>query len=237
MSDTKSAAIWVRVSTEEQQSLDYQVADVKGWLESQGYGVPDDRVLKGYWTSLATLDCPEMQAPLSWVRNKEIDAIGIWHTDWLSGRPAHKVFMLDLCQRNNVTVLSKNSPLIEGREGKLLEYVQAYGKEGQVLYAQEGSKGKLHDRAKRLGLPTTCQPPYGYHWSDTRTELLPIPQWENRRTIVRLYLEGGTIHGIKRELHERTIPSPKGLGWWPQPTIWGILVDSVNCGEYTALRR
>ncbi|MFP3975713.1 MAG: recombinase family protein [Chloroflexota bacterium] len=237
MSDRRIAAIWARVSTEEQQSLDYQVADVKGWLESQGYEVPEGWVLKVHWTSLATLDCPEMQTLLSWVRNEDIDAIGIWHTDRLTGRPAHKVYILDLCQRNNVTVLSKTSPLIEGREGELLEYIQAWGKEGQVLYAQEGSKGKLHDRAKRLGLPATCQPPYGYRWSDTRRELLPTPQWENRCTIVRLYLEGGTVYRIKRELHERTIPSPKGREWWPEPTIWGILVDSVNCGEYTALRR
>ena len=231
------AAIWARVSTEGQQSLDYQVAEVKAWLESQGYQVPENRILKVHWTSLAILDCPEIQTLLSWVRNQEIDAIGMWHSDRLSGKPAHKVFILDQCQRHGVQFLSKNSPLIEGREGELLEYLLAWAKEGQVLYAQQGSKGKLHDRAKRDGLPTTCQAPYGYQWDESRRRLLATTSWENRALIVMRFLEGATIKGIQRELHERVIPSPKGREWWPEPTIWLILADTVNCGEYRALRR
>jgi DNA invertase Pin-like site-specific DNA recombinase len=231
------AAIWARVSTEEQQSLDYQVAEVKAWLESQGYHVPENRILKVHWTSLAILDCPEMQTLLSWVRNREIDAIGTWHSDRLSGKPAHKVYILDQCQRHGVQFLSKNSPLIEGREGELLEYLLAWAKEGQVLYAQQGSKGKLHDRAKRDGLPTTCQPPYGYQWDESRRRLLTTTSWENRALIVMGFVEGATIKGIQRELHERVICSPKGGEWWPEPTIWLIIADTVNYGEYRALRR
>ena len=232
-----TAAIWARVSTEGQQSLDYQVAEVKAWLESQGYRVPESRILKVHWTSLAILDCPEMQTLLSWVRNREIDAIGTWHSDRLTGKPAHKVYILDQCQRHGVQFLSKNSPLIEGREGELLEYLLAWAKEGQVLYAQQGSKGKLHDRAKRDGLPTTCQAPYGYRWDESRRRLLATMDWENRALIIRLFLEGAKIKRIQRELHERAIPSPKGREWWPEPTIWLILADTVNCGEYRALRR
>ena len=52
-----------------------------------------------------------------------------------------------------------------------------------------------------------------------------------------MFLEGDTIKGIKRELERQAIPSPRGLNHWPEPTIWGILVDSVNFGEYRALRR
>jgi len=225
------------VSTEEQQSLDYQVAEVKAWLESQGYCVPENRILKVHWTSLAILDCPEMQTLLSWVRNQEIDAIGTWHSDRLSGKPAHKVYILDQCQRHGVQFLSKNSPLIEGRAGELLEYLLAWAKEGQVLYAQQGSKGKLHDRAKRDGLPTTCQSPYGYQWDESRRRLLATADWENRALVVMRFLEGATIKRIQRELHERGIPSPKGREWWPEPTIWLILADTVNYGEYRALRR
>lgn len=171
------------------------------------------------------------------MRNREIDAIGTWHSDRLSGKPAHKVYILDQCQRHGVQFLSKNSPLIEGREGELLEYLLAWAKEGQVLYAQQGSKGKLHDRAKREGLPTTCQAPYGYQWDESRRRLLATASWENRALIVTRFLEGATIKGIQRELHERVIPSPKGREWWPEPTIWLILADTVNCGEYRALRR
>ena len=234
---SKIGAIWARVSTEEQQSLDYQVAEVKSWLELQGYHVPADRILKVHWTSLAILDCPEMQTLLSWVRNGEIGAIGTYHSDRLSGKPAHKVYILDQCRRHGVQLLSKNSPVIEGREGELMEYLLAWAKEGQVLYAQEGSKGKLRDRAERSGLPTTCQAPYGYHWDENRTHLMTNVNWENRDLIISLFLEGKSLKGIVKELQKRGIPSPKGREWWPEPTISLILKDTVNYGEYRALRR
>jgi len=237
MIEKKTAAVWARVSTEGQQSLDYQVAEVKAWLESQDYCVPENRILKVHWTSLAILDCPEMQTLLSWVRNREIDAIGTWHSDRLSGKPAHKVYILDQCQRHGVQFLSKNSPLIEGREGELLEYLLAWAKEGQVLYAQQGSKGKLHDRAKRKGLPTTCQAPYGYDWDQSRTRLIANANWDNRALIINLFLKGVTLKGIVKELCKRGISSPKGREYWVEPTISLILKDTVNFGEYRALRR
>jgi len=53
---------------------EYGAPEGKAWLESQGYQVPENRILKVHWTSLAILDCPEMQPLLSWVRNREIDA-------------------------------------------------------------------------------------------------------------------------------------------------------------------
>jgi len=42
----KIAAIWARVSTELQQSLDSQVARVKSELEKRGYQVPPEYIIK-----------------------------------------------------------------------------------------------------------------------------------------------------------------------------------------------
>ena len=234
----KIAAVWARVSTPKQGSLEGDVVEVKPWLEGQGYIVPGERILMTDWSSLSLMDCPDMQKLWRWVKNEEISAIGMFDRDRLHAEPAHKLLFLEDCEKHGVKILAKyGPPLYEGDEGRLIEHALTLGKKKQVLRAQISSKVHLRERATVKGLPTTCQPPYGYRWDETRTTLLATADWQTRRLIVRLFLEGGSIHGIRRELHERIIPSPTGLEWWPEPTIWGILVDSVNCGEYQALRR
>lgn len=244
----KIAAIFARVSTEnkQEQSLDSQVAEVKPWLEGLGWAVPSGRIIAVHWTSKNILACPDVQKLLKWVRNHEVGAVGSVHLDRYACRMGQMSQILDALREGGAELLLKNSPLQAGLLGEAMAMVMTIAKAFQVERADEGSKDGLHDRVKRLGLPSTCQRPYGYDWNDARTELLPTAQWEHRRLIIRLYLEGtrvngkketATIHGIKRELHDRGIPSPKGLEWWPDPTIWGILADHVNCGDYSALKR
>ena len=235
----KTAAIWARVSTEDKQepSLDSQVADVREWLEGQGWQVPPERVITTHWTSKNIMACPDMQMLLGWVRNGEVGAVGSLHLDRFSCRMGQMGQILDTFREGNVELMAKNSPLQGGLLGEAMAMVITIAKAFQVERADEGSKKGLHNRAKLRGLPTTCQAPYGYKWNETRTKLLATSNWQNRKLILKLFLEGASIHGIKRELRGNAIPSPTGLEQWPEPTIWGILVDSVNFGEYRALRR
>ena len=57
----KVAAIWARVSTQDQRelSLDGQVERVKAKLEEQGYIVPPERILAVDWTSMNLYACPQ----------------------------------------------------------------------------------------------------------------------------------------------------------------------------------
>jgi hypothetical protein len=48
----KIGAVWARVSTEPQQTLDSQVARAKVELEKRGYLVPPERIIKVDWSSL-----------------------------------------------------------------------------------------------------------------------------------------------------------------------------------------
>ncbi len=235
----KIAAVWARVSTEDRQepSLDSQVADVKTWLESQGWTVPSSRIIITHWTSKNILACPDMQTLLKWVRNREVGAVGLLHLDRFACRMGQMAQILDIFREGEVEILAKNSPLQAGIIGEAVALVITIAKAMQVQRADEGSKDGLHKRATMRGLPTSCQNPYGYRFNESRTRLIPSADWENRQLMVRMFIKGETIHGIRRELHERAIPSPKGLEWWPDPTIWLILVDTVNFGEYRALRR
>jgi hypothetical protein len=234
----KIAAVWARVSTELQQSLDSQASRAKSELEKRGYMVPPERILKVDWTSLDLFHCPEFQKLRRWIQKKEIAALGILDRDRLNAIGLQRLIFLSDCKENGVElVICQGPPILDEPEGQLVELALALGKERQVLRAQQGSRDALRERATVKGLPTTYQNPYGYYWDKTQFRLLADANWETRALIVNLFLKGQTLKGIVKELYRRGIPSPKGREWWPEPTISLILKDTVNHGEYRALRR
>jgi hypothetical protein len=234
----KVAAVWARISTEPQQSLDSQVARAKSELEKQGYIVPPERILKVDWTSLDLFRCPQFQELRGWIQKKEIGALGILDRDRLNAIGLQRLVFLSECKEKGVElVICQGPPILNEPEGQLVELALALGKERQVLRAQQGSKDALRERATVKGLPTTCQAPYGYTFDESRTRLAPNANWDTRALIVNLFLKRATLKGIVKELGKRGIPSPKGRDYWPEPTLSLILKDTVNFGEYRALRR
>lgn len=238
MSSSNIAAIWARVSTELQQSLDSQVSRAKSELEKKGYIVSPERILKVDWTSLDLFHCPEFQELRRWIQKKEIAALGILDRDRLNAIGLQRLIFLSDCRENGVElIICQGPPILDEPEGQLVELALAIGKERQVLRAQQGSRDALRERATVKGLPTTYQNPYGYYWDKTQSRLLADVNWETRALIVNLFLQGNTLKGIVKELFKRGIPSPKGREWWPEPTVSLILKDTINYGEYRALRR
>jgi hypothetical protein len=232
------AGVWARVSTELQQSLDSQVARAKSELEKRGYVVPPERILKVNWTSLDLFHCPQFKELQGWIQRKEIAALGILDRDRLNAIGLQRLIFLSDCKEKGVElVICQGPPILDEPEGQLVELALALGKERQVLRAQQGSRDALRERATVKGLPTTCQASYGYDWDESRTRLIANANWETRAFIVNKFLAGATLKGVVRELRKRGVPSPKGREYWPEPTISLILKDTVNFGEYRALRR
>ncbi len=238
-------AIWWRTSTKAQteSSPETQIREAREMLEAQGYSVPDDYIIGADWHSLSILDCPKMETLLGWVRHGEIQAIGMYHGDRLAGNPGQKMFIVDLCERQGVKLLARHSPIIEGKEGELLEYVRTGGKEQQVIRAQQASKDGLRDRVLLKGLPPCAQTPYGYEFarhedgSHDYTHIVATKDWSVAAYIWRRALEGTSMRRIIRELYQRGTPSPRGKQLWPVSTIGtSILKNPTYSGRYYALR-
>ena len=242
------AAIWWRTSTKAQteSSPETQIREAREMLEAQGYRVPDDYIIGADWHSLSILDCPHMETLLGWVRHGEIQAIGMYHGDRLAGNPGQKMFIVDLCDRYSVKLLARHSPIIEGKEGELLEYVRTWGKEQQVIRAQQASKDGLRDRAKVRGLPASARCPYGYSFATTLTvqggverdytRMVPNEGWHVAGLIWHKALEGIALRKIGRDLYRQGIRTPTGKDQWDQSTISNMLHNPVYAGRYYALR-
>ena len=242
------AAIWWRTSTKAQteSSPETQIRAAREMLEAQGYSVPDDYIIGADWHSLSILDCPAMEALLGWVRHGEIQAIGMYHGDRLAGNPGQKMFIVDLCDRHGVKLLARHSPIIEGKEGELLEYVRTWCKEQQVMRAQQASKDGLRDRVKLRGLPASARCPYGYSFTTMHTEqggverdfthMVPNEGWHVASFIWHEALEGIPTRQIAKDWYRRGIRTPTGTDQWDQSTISNMLHNPVYAGRYYALR-
>lgn len=193
----KVGAIWARISTEPQQSLDSQVARAKAEPEKRNYIVAPERILKVDWTSLDFFRCPEFQKLRNWIRDREIDTLGILNRDRLNAIGLQRLVFLSECKDTGIElVICQGPPILDEPEGQLVELALAIGKGRQVLRAQQGSRDALRERATVRGLPTTCQAPYGYRWDESRTCLLPTLDWESRALIAALFLGAATLKGI-----------------------------------------
>jgi hypothetical protein len=106
MAEKKIGAVWTRVSTEEDSSLADQVSRAKEKLEVEGYIVPEDRILKANWGSENLSDCPEMKQLESWIKQNEIQAIGVFNTDFLHADSFERMSFGGLCKAHNVKMFS-----------------------------------------------------------------------------------------------------------------------------------
>ncbi|MCI0896624.1 MAG: recombinase family protein, partial [Chloroflexi bacterium] len=128
----RKSAIWCRVSTQDQRelSLDSQEATVRPVLESEGFTVPPDRILKVDWSSLDLSACPEFQRLRQWVVDGSIDAIGVLDRDRLQAQGLQRLVFLSECQERGVRLITcQGPPMFDGGEGQLVELALALGKE------------------------------------------------------------------------------------------------------------
>lgn len=231
------AGIWARVSGPEQQSLPSQVAEVKEWLESQGYTVPPEHVLMIDWTSTDILRCPPMRVLLGWVANHEVDGVGSVHLDRFAARPGQVAQILDTFRQSGVQLLLKHTPLPSGLMGELMGLIITIGKALSVERADQGAKKGLHDRPKLHRVPVTYRKPYGYNWSVSPLRLMPDENWDIVSFICRAGFDGIPSRAICRKLKESSIVSPAGNPEWCIQTVCDILKNPLYGGRFHALRR
>lgn len=233
----KIAAVWARVSGPEQQSLPSQVAEVREWLESQGYAVPPERILMIDWTSTDILRCPPMRVLLGWVANHEVDAVGSLHLDRFAARPGQVAQILDTFRHSGVELRLKHTPLPSGLMGELMGLVITIGKALSVERANQGATKGLHDRPKLHRVPVTYRKPYGYNWSLSPLQLMPDENWDIVSLICRAGFDGTPSRAICRKLKESLIASPTGNPEWCIQTVCDILKNPLYGGRFHALRR
>ncbi len=177
----KTAAIWWRVSTDDQREIspDTQIGEALALAlaEQEGYSVPPENVIGTDWSSLSVWDSPTMGQIKALVQGRSITAIFMYDADRGPAKPANRLMFRALCEENGVAVRCCHGEIAGGEMGELMEFISAWSKEKQVRRAQQGAKDGLRDRAKKRGLPTNGIAPLGYHFRYQDLNGKKIPVW------------------------------------------------------------
>lgn len=247
----KLAAIYIRVSTQEQR---------KGWSPSgqrnaclqsaqeAGFAVPaefifDEGISGEFWNR------PLFTKLRQCVRERKVGAVFIQFSDRIARKAWQQLRFLEECQQAGVALYVGGQLVDDSRSGRLLFGIRSsLDEDSRALLLERTKQGK--EQRARAGLPNGGQVPFGYNlvYRSPRHSEWVVNEQEAHvvRQIYRWYAhEGETILGIARRLSRMKIPTKsdtehkhskqRPFGEWAYSSVQHILTYDGYTG--TAYQR
>lgn len=219
----KKAIGYVRVSTLEQAiegiSLNNQKSKIKAYCDLNDLYLSEIIVDAG--KSGKTLNREGIQALISRVKGRSVDAIVVYKLDRLSRKVIDILTLIETFQRHNITFHSLNEKIDTGTAmGKFFLNVTASLAQMERDLISERTRDALQMKianGERAG-----QIPYGWRLSEDGNTLIEQENEQEAITLAkRLKGKGRSLRAIARVLEERG-HKPNGKRWHPQ-TVKNIL--------------
>lgn len=236
----KTAAIYCRVSTEDQEregtSLETQKESCIAKASELSYETPGDYIYTEAWTGTDT-DRPKLNDLRSNIKQRNIDAVICYSTDRLARNPIHIAIIAEECQKRDIELIFVTEPLDNSPEGQLIRYVKGYAAQIEHEKIRERTMRGKKAGARMGKLSTGGIPPFGY--SQVKGEArrsINEPEAEIVRAIFKkLAYEGYTMYRIAGELNAAGITGPRG-GRWSELTIHRMVNNTAYMGVTYAFR-
>jgi site-specific DNA recombinase len=230
--DNIRAAIYIRVSTQEQAdegySIPMQTERLKKYSEAKGWIVANTYTDPGY--SGGNLERPALSKMTSDIKSGNIDLVLVYKLDRLSRSQKDTLYLIeDVFLKNNVDFVSMNenfdtsSPFGRAMIGILSVFAQLEREQIKERMAM-GHIGRAKDGYWHGGSGA----PIGYDFVDGD---LIVNEYEAMqvREIFDLFLHGNTIHGITDIMKSKY--SNRYSGWNNHGTVGKILKNTVYIGK------
>ena len=144
MSTGNDAAIWWRISTDDQREIspDTQIQVALAPARQEGYQVAPHHIVGTDWASLEVWHSPPMSQLKELITGGIVDAVFLYHSDRLPSKPAHRLAFRVLCEESGATIRCRFGEVPEGEMSEFMDFAMSWAKEQQVLRAQQGGQGR-----------------------------------------------------------------------------------------------
>jgi site-specific DNA recombinase len=211
------AAVYNRVSTEKQQqeglSLETQCEACIKYAKQHGYDVPEEYILNEVYSGL-TLNRPNLNRLLTWVKNHEVQAVIIYSSDRFARDGYDLLTLIRDCDINNARLLCVSEDLADGKIGELLNFVRGWASGLEAAKIKERTMRSKHEMAKRGEIPTGFGAYGGYYGLAYNREarcLEHVPgQIDVAKEILERYAKGESATSITKDLQARNINGKAG---------------------------
>jgi site-specific DNA recombinase len=241
------AAIYARVSTEEQKtlgnSLESQVEACQGWVKSNGAQVV--AIFREDFTG-SKLQRPALDEVFELLQGGAADMLVVYAPDRLSRSLAHRIIIRDELNNLGVTLVHVTTGEVKQTpEGELTDNIHGvFAQYESSLIKERLIRGK-RQKAKKGKIVGSRTAPYGYRQAgkgpDTRFEIVE-EEAEVIILIFQMYLDGTNVHRLVDHLTNIGIPVPgkrrkfKGGKSWKPHMIYKILNREGYTGTYYQFR-
>ncbi len=209
----KKAAIYIRVSTEDQAengtSLETQEAELRKYCETSGYLLEDEHVYvdAGVSGSLAVENRKALNSLFDSARNKEFNILAIYAMDRFSRNMVNSIMAVEELSALGIEIFSIQEQEVETRtvNGELMTHLKAtLAQHERRLITERLLRGRL--KCAREGKWVTGVPPYGYRVDEETKKL--IKHEEEAEVVKRersLELNKTCLHQNIKMLKARTV--------------------------------
>jgi site-specific DNA recombinase len=163
----KTAAIYARVSSDQQKEQNTIASQTKALLEyaqAHQYTIPPEWVFEDAGYSGSVLVRPGLERLRDLIAEGAIETVLVYGPDRLSRNYAYQVLLLEEFDRHGAAVVFLNAPVAETPEQKLLVQFQGMIAEYErAQIAERCRRGKRH-RAKAGLINVLSRAPYGYRY-------------------------------------------------------------------------
>lgn len=217
VSERKTGAIYIRVSTDKQEELspDAQLRLLMDYAKTNHTDIPMEYIFQDNGISGRKANKrPAFQQMIALAKSKEhpIDTIIVWKFSRFARNQEESIVYKSLLKKNNVDVVSVSEPLIHGPFGSLIERIIEWMDEyysirlsGEVMrgMTQNAIRGHYQSNAP-IGYrsPGNKKPPE----KDPKTVQIPIMMKD-------LLLSGSSLLQIARKLNEQGYRTKHGNLW------------------------
>jgi len=236
MSELHIAAVYIRVSTDDQVELspDSQLETLRAWAEKNGYVIPEQYIYVDEGISGRSAEKrPRFMEMIAAAKSADhpFDAILVWKFSRFARSQEESIVYKAMLAKAGVDVISISEPLIEGPFGSLIERIIEWMDEYYSIRLSGEVKRSMTLNAER-GVAQIA-PPFGYQKNPAGSPFM-IPD-EIEATVIREvfadYLAGVPVWKIVDELNARGIRTHRGgaienrtiMYWLQNPVYLGMV--------------
>ena len=238
MSELKIAAVYIRVSTDDQTELspDSQLEVLRAWAEKNGCVIPEQYIFRedeGI-SGRSAQKRPRFMEMIATAKGQDhpFDVILVWKFARFARSQEESIVYKAMLAKVGVDVISISEPLIEGPFGDLIERIIEWMDEYYSIRLASEVKRSMTLNAQR-GV-TQIAPPFGYKKNPAGDGPFMIPE-DTEAAVIREvysdYLSGVPVWKIVDGLNARSIRTHRGgkienrtiMYWLQNPVYTGMV--------------
>lgn len=236
METIKTAAAYIRVSTEDQAELspDTQLEKIREYAKQNGYYVPPEFVFTDAGISGRTAaKRPGFNAMIAAAREKSnsISAVLVWKFSRFARNQEESIVYKAMLRKDGVDVVSVSEPLAEGPFGTLIERILEWMDEYYSIRLAGEVKRSMTIKAQKGG--RQIAPPFGYRLETTDAGRVMVPHETEAdlvRELYRRFIAGEGLFSLARDFAARGIRTHRG-GKFENRTLEYIIRNPVYIGK------